>query len=282
MNSFSKSLVVTLFGIATAVATAFLNVTIINAAEFDVFSLFLFFIVPVGAIIVGMLATSGFYIGASILHKRADLMMFLLMMIVAAITMFLMYYIQYAMIEFEGIKLSSVMTFKEYMELNLTEMSYSIGRRGRSGVDTGAVGSFGYIIAGVQFLGILAGAFFVYAMLGGKAGCEICGNYFKSKTKRTINLQGEEEIRQFYDDLGGKAVESPEFAEVISKANQASESVESPLFMLENELLECSGCGSQALKMNAKAYNGADWVDVPQLNAQLNPVGDNKIDHLFS
>lgn len=274
MNSKTKSIVIALFGVATAVATAFANVMLINSMEFDLFSLFLFFIVPVGALIIGALATSGFYIGSSLLHKRADKFLLLLMFLVAALTMFLMYFIQYSMINVQGdIKLSDVMGFREFVELSFTEMSYG---------DSGAVGSFGYLIGGVQFLGILGGAWFVYSMLSGKAGCEICGNYFSSKAKKTLKLENTEGLQGYLDNLQGKSVESAEFAQVMSETENAGAGLSNETVRIDKELLACSGCEGQAMNMKVKVLDDGEWHDVPQLHMRLIPAEGKKLDHLFS
>jgi hypothetical protein len=75
------------------------------------------------------------------------------MVVCAAVAMWLIYYLDYAtMVLDDGRRVSSLVSFDKFFEIVTTKAHMRVGR---AATDTGAVGDFGYVLAGVEFLGFL-------------------------------------------------------------------------------------------------------------------------------
>ncbi|ANM02914.1 hypothetical protein AMC78_CH00773 [Rhizobium phaseoli] len=139
---------------------------------FDIFTLSFFVFIPAGALICGAAAASGYYFGALWLHIRPTFLILAQMLLVAAIAQVAIYYGEYRLLDLGERKMASdVVSFKHYLDIYPS----STLRVGRGAVDTGTVGSFGRVLALIQFLGFIVGGVFVYVMLRVYPVCEKCG-----------------------------------------------------------------------------------------------------------
>lgn len=84
-----------ILGAVSCVIAAFLNFYIQDFTSINVFSFSIFFVIPVGAILVGMAANSGYYLSALMTHRMLDKYDFFTMVGMAAAGMFLIYGIEY-------------------------------------------------------------------------------------------------------------------------------------------------------------------------------------------
>jgi hypothetical protein len=157
MNKVTGNAVIALAGLATSVATAFLVSWIYTTTEFHLFNLTILFIVPLGAALCGAAGASGYYLAARALQQQAGKLLLMQMLVVAALTLALIYYLEYRMISLDGVALSSVLPFGEYLRLNFTSMSLTEGGD--------ELGSAGYLFALLDFAGLMIGSVFVYLKL---------------------------------------------------------------------------------------------------------------------
>jgi hypothetical protein len=100
------------------------------------------------------------------------------MVLVAAAAQLAIYYGEYATLVLDnGTKASEIVSFREYLDLSLITAHLRLGRA--AAIDTGEVGSFGYWLAAIQFLGFIVGGIGVYWLLVGEPICHACGRYLR-------------------------------------------------------------------------------------------------------
>jgi len=261
---------VLLAGIFTTSLTV-LVVSLFNSLTgFNIFSFSLWLVVPVGAALCGALGASGYYLASIVLHRRPTPVLLIQMVVVAAIAQLAFYYVEYAMMSVEGVRVASVLSFTQYLDLSLTHSHYRVGRG--LGVDTGEVGSFGYWLAFFQFVGFLIGAIFLYFILKNRLFCDACNKYFSIERKKEDHFTSQEEFAEYYDGEFADPVDSSEFAERVGwdRAGEASQGT----IRLTTQLLQCPGCSKQLISETVAIHNGQDWKDVNELSrSTLMPAG---------
>lgn len=177
--------------IVTCVVAAVANVALAHYAGFNLFGLTLWFVIPVGALIVGAVAASGAIVAARLLDIRPSLWQSIVSAtLVGAATMLLIYFLEYNTLEVRGTKIRTLVDFWTYVDLSLTK---SHMRLGRSRQDLGEAGDLGYLFMLLKLGGFVLGAFFIFTLIRGMAACPRCGAYFKTvRTKKSSDLPIEE------------------------------------------------------------------------------------------
>src|SRR3954468_1719887 len=94
------------------------NVVIARTTGLNLFTFKFWFIIPAGALIVGMLGTSGAMLAARYFHIHPNLLDMLFMVLLAAATMLLIYYLDYATLVLDdGRQASALIGFIDYVEV---------------------------------------------------------------------------------------------------------------------------------------------------------------------
>lgn len=266
MKSLGANLSIAICGLVTSILVAIANVAISNISGFNLFTFNVWFIVPAGAIAVGMAAASGYYFGALFFHKRPSAALLIQMVAIAAISQFLIYYLEYATMVVDGQKVSDYVPFGTYLDISLTKSHYRVGRG--AGVDTGEIGSAGYWIAALQFVGFLAGGVAIYFMLAAKPVCETCQTYFRPLAKKVKTFEDSDSCSAYYDVLYTHPVDSEEFAGLIQN-NDKVQKTERGTIQVETVLNGCPNCKCQLVADSVSIYNGRDWKDISDLNRKV-------------
>jgi hypothetical protein len=153
-----------LIGIAiTSVLVAVANVVIARITGFNMFSLKIWLIVPVGAVMVGAAAASGGLLATRLFHAKPNWFDAVMMIVSAAVTMFLIYYLDYSTMVFDdGRKVAGLVSFEDFVNLSLTTAHMRVGRGAH---DVGEIGQAGYWFAVAEFVGFLVGGFGTFAFV---------------------------------------------------------------------------------------------------------------------
>ncbi|HET6553417.1 MAG TPA: hypothetical protein VFG49_07770, partial [Dyella sp.] len=213
MHTTLRSLVVTLCGVFTSVVTAVATAYLSRALGTDLFSWSIWVVIPVGAIGIGFAAASGYYFASLWLHQRPTWLLLLQMVVVAGFTQLLIYYLGYVTLDLgNGQHAPDVVSFQRYLDLTLTTEHLRVGR---AMVDTGEVGSFGYWLAVIQFVGFLLGGLILWAILRGRPSCRECDTYLRKLTSRTKTFADSNTASNYYDQVFRHPVDSPEFSAFI-------------------------------------------------------------------
>ncbi len=266
MKSFITSSGVALCGLVTSVLTAVGVVLVQNLTGFNLFTLSFWVVLPVGAFLVGFAAASGYFFGSLYFHKKPGLLLLLQMVLIAAFTQLLIYYMEYStLILDDGTKASEYIAFGQYLDLSLTKAHYRIGRSAQH--DMGEAGSFGYWMAFFQFIGFMLGGVSVYVFLSGRPICQACDKYFRPLGKKIKSFGSTDDLAAYYDVLYTHPVVSEPFSQMIRSEYKVK--TEKGSFNLTETLHGCPQCKAQMIEHSVQVFNGQDWKDIDQLKRQV-------------
>jgi hypothetical protein len=267
MKSLLKSFGIALCGLATSIMVALADVAIAGMTGFDFFTFSFWVVVPVGAMITGFAAASGYYFGSLYFHKRANASLLAQMVLIAGATQLLIYWTGYmTMVLEDGRKVADFVPFEQYMDVMLTKAHYRIGR---AQSDMGEVGSMGYGIAIVQFVGFLVGGLAVFAHLTAKPVCAACRLYLRPLAKKQKTFADADAAGGYYDRLFTLPVDGPDFASLIKSEAKLDKLAQGAL-LVDTSLLSCPSCKAQVVEEKVKGYNGNDWKDLDKLDRRVN------------
>ncbi|SRR6266567_3426308 len=266
MKSLAGHLGVSIFGILSFALTVIAVVVIERLTGFNLFTFSVWVVVPAGALITGAAAASGYYFGSLFFHTKPVWFVLVEMVIVAAVAQIAIYYAEYAtMVLDDGRTASSLISFPDYLDLYLTKMHMRVGRGAH---DTGEVGSFGYWLAAIQFVGFLAGGVAVFIFLKTYPTCQACGRYLRTLLKHKQNFNNQEEFGQYYDTVFQHPVDTDGFAEWMQW--QPHEGKTKPGSILAVTTLRgCPHCKTQMISQEVKVLTAREWKDVPQLTRHI-------------
>lgn len=246
----------------TCLVAAVANVIIARTTGFNIFAFHLWFIVPAGAIGIGMLAASGAILAARYFNIRPTLVDAVLMVIVAAATMALIYYLDYTTIVLsDGRRIADLVDFGTFVDVRLTKTHMRIGR---TAVDVGEVGQMGYYLAGLEFLGFLIGGGATFFMIKGLWCCAACGSYLrklKTKTTKELTLDEAGQIRELF---GGVDLEAMQELMAWAPPKRTLDPKEKKA-RITYHLFGCPTCKAEVLSVNVAAFDGKMWKAVPSL-----------------
>lgn len=265
MKGIAQNFGVATCGLITSILTALADVAIAKMTGFDVFTFSFWVVMPAGAICVGLAAASGYYFGSLYFHKRADFSLLVQMVVIAGLTQLLIYYLgYYTMVLDDGRRVHDFIAFDKYLDITLTTAHYRIGR---GMTDTGEVGTFGYWLAVLQFVGFLVGGLAVWFILRAKPVCSKCNLYLRPLFKRQKSFANVEVASPYYDTLFQHPVDGPEFAELIRSSAFAKAA--KGVVQIKTALLGCIECKAQLVDEQVQIYNGRDWKDLDKLHRRV-------------
>jgi hypothetical protein len=263
----------------TCILAAVANLIVTRMTGINIFTYKLWFVIPAGAIGVGMLGAGGAILAARYFQIKPTIIDAILMVVVAAATMILIYYLDYATLVLDdGRKASDLVDFANYVDLVLTKSHMRVGRGGH---DTGEVGQMGYALAGVEFVGFLIGGAATFLFIKGLPLCADCGSYLrKLKTKKTKELtfnEADKIIELFRTgDLstvqGVMAWVPPE--RTLDRKGQKA--------LITFDLLGCPKCRTEAISVSVNAFNGKEWNDVPGLKTRRDLASGSSLRDQFA
>jgi len=253
---------VALAGLVTSLLTAGI-VTLFDVwTNFNLFTFSIWGIVPAGAGFCGVAAASGYYLAAKYLHQRPTKILLLQMVVIAAFTQFLIYWLEYETLVVNGVRVATVVGFAQYLDITLTTAHIKIGRT--LNTDTGEVGSFGYWLAFFDFIGFIVGGAVVYLNLQSLPTCEPCSKYLRIALKKADSFGDSDEFGQYFDGVYANPIDSREFAQHVGTEHSAGKAQEGTI-NLTTTVLECPHCFGQFVQETVQVFNGRDWKDVDDL-----------------
>jgi hypothetical protein len=110
--------------VITCILAAVANLIVARMTGINIFTYKLWFVIPAGAICVGMLGASGAILAARYLQIKPTIIDAILMVVVSAATMIFIYYLDYVtLILDDGRKASDLVDFAKYVDLVLTNVN---------------------------------------------------------------------------------------------------------------------------------------------------------------
>ncbi|MES3023108.1 MAG: hypothetical protein V4857_16205 [Pseudomonadota bacterium] len=264
MKNLLNGFAVAAFGLATSLLAALINVGIAYLFDFNLFTLSFWVIVPVGAIMLGLVAASGYHIGSVRFNRKPNKILLLQMLLIAGITMLLIYWIGYRMMRFaDGGYVADNLPFGEFLQISLTKASYAVGRSAAQ-----EAGSFGYFLAAIQFVGFLLGGLVVYMMLATKAMCASCELYLDKLASKRKEYADASAASEYFDTLFTLPADGPAFAGLI-QAEANLQHAEHGALRIDTHLLACPKCQVQTIDETVQGHNGKSWKLVQELDRRL-------------
>jgi hypothetical protein len=249
----------------TCILVAVANVIATRMTGLNIFTFKVWFVIPVGAIGVGMLGASGAILAARYFQIQPTIIDAMLMVVVAAATMIFVYYLDYATFVLDdGRKASDLVDFASYVDLVMTKAHMRVGR---GGVDTGEVGQMGYALAGIEFIGFLVGGAATFIFIKGLPLCADCGSYLrKLKTKKTKELTFDEASKIIELFKTGDLQTVQGVMEWVPPERALDRNGQKALIAFN--LLGCPKCKTEVIGASVSAFNGKEWKDVPSLTTR--------------
>jgi hypothetical protein len=253
----------------TCLLAAIANVVIARTIGINFFTMKVWFVIPIGAGFVGMLGASGAILAARYFNVVPTILDAMFMVVIAAATMLLIYYLDYlTLVLDDGRRASDLVDFASYVDLVLTKSHMRVGRAGQ--IDTGEVGQLGYVLAVIEFAGFLVGGAVTFLFIKGMARCGDCGSYLrKLKTKRTKELTFDETDTVI--DLFNRG-DLETMQGLLAWEPSERKLANSQKSLITFDLLGCPKCKTEAITAKVQVFNGREWKDVPSLGARRNLV----------
>lgn len=213
-----------LFGILSTAGIILLTVVVVIMFGIYIHTISFFFIIPAGAILVGMGCGVGIFVGILVFGKRPQLIYYIGSLILSVVGFVGIYYTLYTTSyvtpdltinhTFEGEHISSYsysdeegpITFKVFLlnEIRSRRSSFFIGMRRRGGgripipIGSAELGStYNWIKFGLEGLGFLVGGLLIGPLiLGDRRYCDHCEHYLKDRSLRSFHLEEYQEVVQ--------------------------------------------------------------------------------------
>jgi hypothetical protein len=259
---------VSFFGILSFAFTVIVVIVVERLTGFNLFTLTILIVVPLGALTTGAAAASGYYFGSLVFQVRPTWLLLAQIVLAAAAAQLAIYYSEYATLVLDnGAKASAIVSFQEYLVYYLTTTHLRLGRAAT--IDTGEVGSFGYWLAAIQFVGFIIGGIGVYWLLVGEPTCQACGRYLRVLLSHGQYFNHQDEFAQYYDTVFRWPIDSSEFAEWIHWQPHRGKK-EAGSIAVVSTLRGCPYCKRQRVTQQVKVMTAKEWKDIPTLARSVN------------
>jgi hypothetical protein len=250
VGAISSEALILIAGILTSIATVAINAIAARGGDGDLLSLSVWFIVPVGAIIGGMAAASGYYFAAVRTHTMPSRTFLLEMIGIAISTWVLALWVSYASAQSsDGTWVRSQLSFWDFFKFQAEHTQLSIYTR--AGVsETGELGGLGYAREFVQLLGFMLGGLFVWVTLSEREVCATCRKY--AREENLLTKQPPIRLQKAIDES------NLSFPNLVRDAELAIG--KSPLVGMDLKLLQCPKCFAEWARPAVGVQSGRQVV----------------------
>jgi hypothetical protein len=174
-------LVIALCGFVSSLTTALILHGIHRLTGLALYTWMLWFVIPVGAIVAGILGATGYLTGAW-LFGRSPTRLLLAGVILTSLTTFLMiHFLDYISLAVAGRPVADYVSFPRYLDIAIRSSSINFRLNTLNLGSTKELGLFGYLPALLQVAGFAAGGFAAYSFLQRQPYCHRCSRYLRKK-----------------------------------------------------------------------------------------------------
>jgi hypothetical protein len=272
MNKRLQDISVVVATAVTAVLTAVVLAYVERAFNVALYSYMLWFIIPAGAILAGLVAASGCYIAARLLNHRPTRFVLIGVLAVSAMTFFLINYLDYASLMVDRLPARDAIPFTTYLAISLSDMSMSLCLHATC---TGglSLGPVGYLVAAVQIVGFFLGGAVVYTYLHFVGYCEACSRYLAFRQARSRYFVDVQEATHQYAEVTG-LLHQRRYSEAL--ARQASSGTEKPqknsVVATVVRLKYCKSCLRHQISFFLKQRQKNEWKEIDKSRATVTTV----------
>ena len=269
-----------LFGLFTAVIATALVVVVITTTRILPTAFFFAFILPAGAIIVGLGAGAGIPIGLRLLHARPTLISKVAGAALGLLCFALVYYVLYQrtyvdeeyeinyrgdgahISEFIDLETGEAITFGSFMQLEVEGRRSSFigsGRRSALYEESGLGAALNWIRFALEGVGLAVGGLVVASFLGEEAYCDRCRRYMKSRELASIPTAA---FPALWERLGPSIGSAADLSTVATGVPKPAEG--EPYVRLD--LAWCEQC--KDVNLLARSFTEKSPVGFNEVNAQ--------------
>lgn len=262
-------LVIALCGFISSLTTALILHGIERLTGLALYTWMLWFVIPVGALLGGMVGASGYLTGAW-LFGRSPTRLLLVGVIVTSVATFLMiHFLDYLGLAVDGRRVSDYVSFPRYLDIAIRSSSISFRLNTLSVSSTGELGVFGYVPALLQVAGFAAGGFAAFSFLQRQPYCNRCSRYLRRKgvslryTADAVALEKSgPAVRERLEQgaLGAALTMQRELG--ITDENLGGN------LQTRIEVRECPRCGRHWARYSVCRLADEGWVEIPELAAR--------------
>jgi hypothetical protein len=254
-------------GFVTSLATAVVLWWVERQFGIAFYSWTFWFVVPAGAVLAGLAGASGYYAGARLFHQRPTKILLLNVLLASIATFLFIHYLSFATLDIEGVPVSEVLPFWQYLDIVTRSMSMQLLRAPTAG-GTSELGTFGYVVALLQVLGFATGGFLVYVFLTELPYCSNCSRYLAPKGSRVHYSHDPDAV-----SAAAVTILEDVQAGALAHAIELHRTVGSPTWQKQDHLCStidvrrCKRCGQHWMKFSVRRRSGDDWKEIPELTA---------------
>ena len=261
-NQSTKDILVVAATAATSIITVVVLAFVDRAVGFSLYGFMLWFIVPVGAILSGLVAASGYYLGARALNHRPSRFVLVGVLAISTMMFFLINYLEYYTQSSGGAQLHDYIAFPDYLNFTLNNMSMTLCYHACLHQGVG-IGSFGYLIAALQIVGFFLGGVVAYALLSSEIYCDACARYYSAKFSTTRYFSESGSASSHYGEVLAM-LRSRQYQEAIAGQAEAGSQTEQSgsLFASVIKVKWCKKCLRHQIRLSLKRRERKEWKEL--------------------
>jgi len=232
-----------------------------DTTTFNLCSLTLFWLLPVGAILVGMAANSGYYFMTRWTHRMVDRYDFFGMTLLSAFGICAIYYIEYHFLVIQS-GLGDEIGFWDFFKLvtESTEYRVRVGKiiPGR----LPSLGWFNYVMVFVHFIGFLLGGAVTFLLIKASDICKPCSKYMVKVQAIKVFFGSLQSYLGYASRLGALDPENPNFlSDLVEKESKIPVKHEQAVRYTWT-YKKCPSCNAAILKGEGNIRDGKEWKDL--------------------
>ena len=275
MSRLAGHIAVAVCGIVTFALTVFVVALIGSATGFNIFTFGLWIVLPIGAILTGAAAASGFFFGSLLFHVRPTRWLLAQVVVLAALSQVTIYYAEYLYSDRRN-----DVGFLRYLHDYLTSTGLNIDFF--ISFSTGRLGILGYALAAIHFAGFVVGGWYIFAILRNVPACPKCNLYFRTLSSRRQGFLVWKDFTAFYENFVRHPVDSPEFAQLLLQSTPLGLNAPKGALAVQSDLRVCPRCAEQVVVQRVRSKEEKGWEWVPKLTRLVTLPAGVDLRPLFS
>lgn len=263
-------LLITLCGLATSLATAGILKFVQDLTGLSFYTLSLWAIIPVGAILSGGVGASGYLLGARLLNRAPSRLLLLNVVLASVATFLTIHYFTYVSLELNGARVADHFPFSTY--LDATIRSTSVGLAGSSLAVSPSLGVVGYFFALLQVAGFALGGFVAYGYLVAQPYCERCLRYLGEKSV-SLRYTADTRALERSEAIIAGHVRAGTFGEALAEQQALGIDDEGTggNYRTRLETRSCAGCGTRWMQYSIAKLGDEGWAEIRESTVSNRP-----------
>lgn len=244
-----------IFGLISSVLTAIIVVLLNQRIDWEIHSLSILFIIPVGGILLGASGASGYILSKKLSNSKMNIKDYFGVIFLGLLTFFNVNYISYSTsyVGFDAnhemkiisqfsqpknhISISSILSFVDYMDfVNSSSTLFLVesSMQNEKGFEVGETTTT--VLFYIQIIGVLLGSLGISLYLGNIKYCDKCKRYYKDKILKKFDV---EKYDVYARNINKSMNDGVSLKKVINEINE-KDNKEKKYGQIE--LLYCPGC----------------------------------------